>query len=336
MMLKKITLLIMALLLCFGATACAQEDPDAPKDMFSVTLEGEPFRLYVPTGWTSNTTSGISGAYYTPSEKSIVTARYYTPADPEMTLAAYMDFCAEQYAATLAGFEITARGDAILGGENAVKLSYKIKEGEAEILCFQITALYGGDMVSLNGYCAATLYETVSPQFDQIVKEFVLCEKTDPNGEELTDKNTPEGMEIASADHLEYRLYVPKAWVCDAESGVSEAYYPESGKSNITVSFLNPSESISIQDYFTRCENEYRTVLPAYERTEEPTERTVGGRLAYSYVYHTTVDGVKITTMQTLFTRDSKIYSFTYTALDENFALHLDDVNAMLDAFTFR
>ena len=105
-----------------------------------------------------------------------------------------------------------------------------------------------------------------------------------------------------------------------------------------TIFIMRPLTQIArqIKQALLEPENEYRTVLPAYERTEEPTERTVGGRLAYSYVYHTTVDGVKITTMQTLFTRDSKIYSFTYTALDENFALHLDDVNAMLDAFTFR
>ncbi len=335
-MMKKISLVVLALLLCLSVTACAKKDPNAPDNMFSATVAGEPFRLYVPEGWSDNTTSGISSAYYSPAEKSIVSARYITPADPEMTLDAYMDFCAERYAEALVGFEITARDAAVLGGENAVKLSYKMKEGDKVIVCFQITAKFGADMISLNGYCAEVLYETLSPEYDKIVKAFVLCEKTDPNGEELIDKHTPEGMEIASADHLEYRLYVPKTWVCDAESGKSEAYYPESGKSNVTVSFITPDQSLSVKDYFLKLEGDYKTTIPSYERTEEPTERTVSGRTAYSYTYRATVDGVEFTVMQTLFTRDGKIYFFTYTALSENFALHLDDVNTMLDAFTFR
>ena len=334
-MMKKITALLLALLMCVFVVSCAQKDPNAPEDMKSATADGEPFVLYVPNSWNLNTVSGISGAYYTSTETIMVTARYYTPADPAMTLDGYVDFCADQYAATLTGFAITDRTPAVLGDKDAVKLSYIFAKDGKQLTCFQISALHNGDFVSLYGYCMTDLYETLSEDFNKIVGAFVLCDKADPNGTEVVDKNTPEGMEIASADHIEYRLYVPKAWVCNAESGVSEAYYPESGKSNVTVTSYSPSVSISVQDYFLQCENQYKAALLSYERIAE-SQRTVAERTAYSYTYRTVVEGTEFTVMQTLFAYNGSIYSFTYTALTENFDLHMTDVEAMLNAFTFR
>ena len=334
-MIKKISALMLALLLCLFAVSCSKQDPDVPEDMQSATAVGEPFMLFVPNSWNPNTVSGISGAYYTSAETVTVTARYYTPSDSAMTVDGYLDFCADRYAATLTGFSVTERIPAVLGGKDAVKLSYTFGKDGKQLTCFQITALHNGDFVSLYGYCATELYESLSEDFNKIVGEFRLCDKADANGAEVTDKNTPDGMEIASADQIEYRFYVPKAWVCNAESGVSEAYYPESGKSNVTVTSYLPSVSISVQDYFTQCENQYKTTLPSYERVSQ-SERTVAERSAYSYTYRTTVEGVEFTVMQTLFAYNGSIYSITYTALSENFALHLADVEAMLTAFTFR
>lgn len=334
-MIKKISALTLALLLCLFAVSCSKQDPDVPEDMQSATAVGEPFVLFVPNSWNPNTVSGISSAYYTSNETVTVTARYYTPADSAMTVDGYLDFCADRYAATLTGFSVTERTPAVLGGKDAVKLSYTFGKDGKQLTCFQITALHNGDFVSLCGYCVTDLYETLAEDFDKIVGAFRLCDKPDANGAEVVDKNTPAGMEIASADQIEYRFYVPTVWVCNAESGMSEAYYPESGKSNVTVTSYLPSVSISVEDYFTQCENQYKTTLPSYERVSR-TERTVAERSAYSYTYRTTVDGVAFTVMQTLFAYNGSIYSITYTALSENFETHLQDVEAMLDAFTFR
>ena len=335
---KKITAFFFALLLCalcLMSTACSKNDDGIPEGMKSVTISGEPFILYVPEAWTDNTTSGISSAYYASTEKILVSARYFTPANTELTIDAYMDLCAARYAESLESYSQTDRAPALLGTENAVKLSYSMVKDGVAYICFQITALYRGDMISLYGYCPAELYETVSADFDLIAKEFVLCEKSDPNGAELTDKNTPDGMKIASADHLEYRLYVPKTWVCDPESGRSEAYYPESQKSNISLTSYSPSESISVQDYFAQCEEEYKETLPSYARISE-TETRVADRLAYSYTYTTVVEGVDFTLMQTVFTYNEIIYSLTYTAMSDTFDAHIGDVEAILSAFRFR
>ena len=335
-MMKKLIAILLALMMMLCITACSQKDPDAPEDMKSVTVPGEPFRLYVPTSWTANTVSGISGAYLSAEEKIMVTARYVTPEDTAMTLDGYLDLCCEQYAKSFKSFVITERTSALLGGANALRLTYTMVQNEREMTCFQITALYGGDMVSLNGYCPTDRYEAFVTNFDQIISSFVLCEKTSDEGTELVDKNTPEGMEIASADHIEYRLYVPKTWVCNAESGVSEAYYPESGKPNITVTSYSPETSISVKDYFLRCEKEYETLLPEYNREADAIQRTVAERTAYTYTYTTTVEATVIKISQTLFAYNEQIYSVTYTALADRFDAHTEDVEQILGAFIFR
>lgn len=337
-MTKKITALTLSLILCalcLVTTACSKKDDSIPEGMKSATISGEPFILYVPEGWTDNTSSGISSAYYPSTEKILVSARYFTPENEDLTIDAYIDACDERYADTLQSYSQTERTPALLGTENAVKLSYTMVKDDVALTCFQITALYRGDMISLYGYCPAELYETVSEDYDQIASEFVLCEKSEPNENEITDKKTPDGMKIASADHLEYRLYVPKTWVCDPESGRSEAYYPESQKSNISLTSYSPAESISVQDYFAKCEEEYKTALPEYQRISE-TETRVADRLAYSYVYTTVVEGVEFTLMQTVFTYNEMMYSLTYTAMSDTFDIHLEDVEAILSAFRFR
>ena len=335
-MMKKMIAIVLALLMMLCVTACSKKDPDAPENMKSATVPGEPFHLYVPINWSENTVSGISGAYISAEEKIMVTARYVTPEDTAMTLDEYLDHCSEQYAKTFKSFEIKERSAALLGGANAIRLNYTMVENEKEMTGFQITTLYGGDFVSLNGYCPTDRYETFTQDFDLIISSFVLCEKISDEGIEVVDKNTPEGMEIASADHIEYRLYVPKTWVCNAESGVSEAYYPESGKPNVTVTSYSPDVSISVKDYFLRCEEEYKTVLPQYERTEDAFQHTVAERTAYTYTYTTTVEGTTVKVMQTLFAYNQNIYSITYTALADRFDAHMEDVERILDGFTFR
>ena len=332
-MIKKLLALILALLMLLLMTSCGG-DSDVPEDMQSATLAGEPFSLYVPKSWVLNVGSGVSGAFISPNDKTMVTARYYTP-EQEMTVEEYVTLCADGYK-SMPDFCITERAPAVLGGKDAVKLTYTVTENGRSMTCFQITTLHNGDMVSLHGYCPTDLWSLREEEFGQIISVFVLREKSVPQGEELTDKQTPDGFEIASAEKIEYRMYVPKNWICDAASGISEAYYPESEKSNVTVTSYTPSESISVQDHFAACEEEYRTTLPNYERTDEPTQRTLGGRTAYTYTYRATVDGVEFCIMQTICAYNEMIYSFTYTATAEKYDLHMNDVEAMLNAFRFR
>lgn len=332
-MAKKIAALALALVLCTCFVGCA--DDGAPDGMYSATVEGEPFILYVPDGWTDNTASGISGACIPGTDKIGVSARYYTPDNEEMTLEEYVDTAIARCSDTLEDFELTENGSAVLGGADAREIVYTAKLYERGYTFRQLTVKYLGDFVTLTFYAPDELYESNEEYFDKIADEFVLCEKDTDTNDCVTDKKTPDGMKIASADSVEYRLYVPVEWVCSSESGTSEAYFPESGKPNVTVSSYSPDGTVSIEDYFDDCEKQYKDTFDEYSLLASE-EREVGGRRAVSYTYSVSAGGARVHIMQTVFTYRDLIYSFTYTALSESFDAHLDDVENMLDAFTFR
>jgi len=331
-MIKKISALLLALLMCVAMVACSNDG--APDGMKKVTLEGEPFILYVPESWTDNCSSGISSAFYSNMDNILVTARYFTPSS-EKSLDEHVNALSDSYAATLPLFALVSREAAVLGGENAVQLVYTADVNGRSYTYRQLIALYNGDVVLLTFYCPTDRYETQNEQFSSIAEVFVLCDKGEVKNDCVTDKKTPAGMKIASGDYVQYRLYVPTSWVCDSESGVSEAYYPTSGKPNVTVTAYAPEGDMNAEQYFATCETEYKQKISGYELVST-ADRTVADRAAKCYTYRAKYGEAEFTVMQTVLEYNDMIYSITYTALTGSFDTYLGDVNTMLDSFIFR
>lgn len=330
---------MLALLIGISLSACAADD-GVPDGMELASLPDEPFCLYVPESWAPNTASGMSGAYYSPLNKVIVSARYETLGEDSDSITAegYLDSCAGVYAEMFDGFELKVREAATLGGENAYRIEYRKVENRVTYTCMQICTLWKGCAVSLNFYCPENMFDTVKEDFEAIRTAFVLRELPEPVNDCVTDKNTPDGMKIASAKNTEYRLYVPTEWICFSESGKSEAYFPESGKPNFTVTSYAPGrDDMTPMEYFAECEKEYKDNIPGYEFLES-TECTVGQnqKKAMQYTYRAVVNGTDICVRQVVVSHNGTIYSLIYTALAERFDAHAEDVNAIISAFQFR
>ena len=333
-MLKRIVAAVAALLTCFFAVACSKSD--VPEGMHLVSIEGEPFKLYVPESWTDNTASGISGAYFAGSNNISVSARYYTPENADMSLDDYVSYCISVYSETHDDFYFDGQvKPTVLGGADARELVFNAEFGNVKFTFRQLFTKYLGDFITLSFHCPSEGYETYNLQFTEIVNVFTLCEKGEITNDCVTDSKTPDGMKIASQSDIEYRFYVPTSWVCNSESSISEAYYPESGKPNVTVTSYSPDTSMSVQQYFEACEKRYSEELQGYEFIGQ-TERTVDGRGAISYTYSANYENVKLRIMQTVFVYNDMVYSITYTAPDNIFDSHIQDVESMLSAFRFR
>ena len=334
-MLKRITALLLLVTLCFCAVACGKKDDGVPDGMKSASASGEPFILYVPESWTLNTGSGVSGAclYYTTTQVSAFATAHFTTLTGNETLIDYMNQKAAAYAEAVESFQPIAWQDAVLSGVNARQLDYTATIGGQAMTCREIVAFFKGDAVSLHLYAATDRYENVIESLNQIKDHFVLCDKQIKN-DAVTDKKTPDGMKIASSDKIEYRLYVPISWICDSESGKSEAYIAED-RSNVTVSSYSPQTSMSVKDYFALSEASYKTTLAGYERLSEET-RKVAERDAVSYTYKAVYDGVEYRIRQTVLAYNQILYSITYTAKADCFDSHLADADRILDSFRFR
>ncbi len=330
-MIKKVTALMLVLIFCIAATGCADGD-GAPDGMYLVSRADEPFKLYVPDSWTSNSSSGISCAFISGSANIAVSARYFTR---DITLDSYTAEYIESCAKGLDSFELLEKTSALIGGVDAKQLVYTVSSGESTFKFSVYIAEYAGEIVLLSMHSPVDMYDEYSSQFSKIVDAFVLCEKAEAVNDCVTDSKTPAGMKIASSDIVEYRLYVPTSWVCDSQSGKSEAYFPESGKPNITVTSYSPDGEMTAEKYFEACERQYEESLDGYELISA-SDRTVGERAAISYIYTVDADGARVRIMQTVMEYSGLIYSITYTALDESFDTHMEDVGTVLDAFRFR
>lgn len=332
-MLKKIVATVLTVVLCFAMASCSADG--TPDGMYSVTLDGEPFILYVPNEWTSNSASGISSAYYSATSMIAVSAKYYAYSGDELTLDEYVSQCIDGYSADDGHFELKSRNAAVLGGADALKLTYSTEYDDEKYTFIQLIAKHSEGFVLLTFYAPSELFEENKGYFDEITDAFVLCDIGDEVNDCVTDKKTPADMKIASSDKLEYRLYVPQTWVCNSQSERAEAYYPESGKPNVTVTSYSPDRSMTAKEYFEKCEERYETAFGWYTFISSE-ERTVAGKNAQIYTYSVSASGEKLRIMQAVLVYNDMVYSITYTALDSSFDSHMDDISAILDAFIFR
>ena len=120
-MTKKLICAILCIILCaLIFTGCS--DDGVPDGMFSVTVEGEPFILYVPDGWTDNRDSGISSAYY--GLNVIASARYYSPENAEQTLEGFVDAYVAELVAEDAEFSYERKPSKLGKSTEAIRLEY--------------------------------------------------------------------------------------------------------------------------------------------------------------------------------------------------------------------
>ncbi len=331
-MIKRIFAVLLVAVMCLLAAGCANDG--APDGMYRLSPEGEPFVMYVPEQWTSNTSSGIVSAYYSSIDNIAVSAEYFIHENANITLSEYADELANAYADGLF-IHLTARKAAVLGGADAIELIYTSDSDGKEFTYREIYTRNGELFVSLRFHCPSERYDELAEQFDDIVEVFELAELGEVKNDCVTDKKTPDGMKIASNENIEYRFYVPKTWICWSEDSVSDAYYPESGKPNVSVTSYSPDDPMTAEEYVSLCEKEYATSLEGYELLSKDT-RAVAERDAIVMTYRVAYGATTMKLMQAVLVYNDLVYSITYTALEDRFDVHMDDVNAIVDSFTFR
>lgn len=154
-----------------------------------------------------------------------------------------------------------------------------------------------------------------------------------------SDDPTPEGMQNVADEEAAFNLYVPSSWVPRTESGVSGAAYGGNDQSNVICTGVLPDEGIdSIEKYWNNvCLGEYHATLPAFAvREEECGATTLGGLNAQKYVFTYTIGEESFVAMQVITSYSGMIYTLQYTALSANYNAHLEEVNGIVAAFTFR
>lgn len=149
----------------------------------------------------------------------------------------------------------------------------------------------------------------------------------------------PDGMQLCSADHLEYYFFAPTSWVDNTVSGSTSAYYTKGDdRVSVLVYSYAPSEALDIAGYWDLCERDYKAALKNYTLLSPAggTETTVADIKAYEFVFTAELAGESYKYSQTIFVKESRFYTITYTAVPDSYDLHLEELALMKTHFTFR
>lgn len=173
------------------------------------------------------------------------------------------------------------------------------------------------------------------------------------------DNWIPKGMKEASTEAVDYTIYVPDNWTVDVSTGMISAYVSEQDRSNITMiafNLENDDSEMTVDEYWEKYESEMLMTFPDMEYIDEmkndtadetastaaitgngvtPTSMLLGGLGANKYIYTATVTDAKYKYMQVICIRGGIAYMFTYTSIPDNFDTHLEEVDRILETFSF-
>ena len=144
----------------------------------------------------------------------------------------------------------------------------------------------------------------------------------------------PDGMKNAAREEDPYYLYVPQSWMTN-KGDIVGAYYSNSDKSNITVMPYGGDLASSDEyweDFKKRCTDEFAE----FEVITEKAPKIISKRNALQYTYKLKIDGVTYQCQQTVLSYGNLLYVITYTATAEKYEAHLEEIDSILAAFTFK
>ncbi len=152
------------------------------------------------------------------------------------------------------------------------------------------------------------------------------------------DAYAPNGMKLLSNEIVDYNLYIPESWEGDMSTGVVSAF---NGYDNSNVSVMafalgdKYDYSTTVAQFVEKNKEDLENTYSDIEYITEPSNIELGGYAAVKMVYTATVTGTSYQFMQVCTVANATVYIFTYTALPDAFDSHADEVQSMLDNFSF-
>lgn len=329
-----VSAVLCVLCVLFCLTGCSSGNSNVPDGMKLASVDGAPFCLYVPTAWTLNTDSGLSGAYYSMTQKATVSANAYSDSDCD-TVEDYWAKISAEYASEYKNFaeESGSVGGtaSTLGDRNARKYAFSADFDGEKYRVTQYIAKSDGMFYVLTYSAISDNYEEHLEEVDKMAQVFSF-EKNTVDVSDRTD-GAPESMKIASSDKLEYVLYVPQNWIVNSAT-VSGAYFSETDRSNVSVVSYYGDE-MTVTEYWEKCEAEYKAQFTGYTALDY-YESKLGSKKTYVHIFEASIGGENYKFLQAISAYGEMMYTFTYTAKADAFESHFEDVEVMMEQFRFR
>ncbi len=369
---RLVCLLLTVCLLAGALVSCSGQGDEIPDGYQYATCKGEYFRLFVPTQWTVNTESGVSGATISvldrtsvsmvevpfvldmmlpaetegdttaESEAETVAESVTVSADSSDRTATLEDFLAAHLASveSMTEFTLEKNLDSTLGGKRAKDITYVASLAGVSYRYRQVLCKVEGRFYLFTYSSTAETFDQWLDTVDEILENVVFHSVPYEGGDEADAPdvdNIPAGMKVVSGSGDAYRVFAPESWIAVPGSAASQVYVSETDRSNVsTIAYVSGEAGFDTAAYWEMTEKNYRDGLDNFVLVATVEGETMGGRAAKVYEYTYSVGGVDYRARQVVCAYSDIIVSMTYTALPENYDTHLADAKAMQAALVFR
>ena len=144
----------------------------------------------------------------------------------------------------------------------------------------------------------------------------------------------PDGMKNVAGEKDAYYFYVPQSWV--ENQFATGAYYSTVDTSNISIAAYSGDEYATSAEYWGDFKDKVGDISTEFEVISEEEKKIISERNALQYVYTMTTGGVKYKIQQTFVAYSNIMYVITYTAAEDRFDAHTEDIQKILDEFRFK
>ena len=153
--------------------------------------------------------------------------------------------------------------------------------------------------------------------------------------------NVPMGMQLASDENVpDYILMVPNDWTVEESTGTTTAYYKDnlSGAviATFTASFNVPSADITLDNYFDSFSEEFANIFGENEANIESSSAKLGNEDAKQYIYTANFGGVEYKFWQVFCLHEGRMYTLTYSTPAEYFDKFAEDMELIIEYFSFK
>ena len=342
---KRLTALLLCLITVITAAlalgSCAKSEVDVPSGMKICKGGAElGYYFFVPSEWTLSSSGSVYSAYVSSLDNSSVSL---TEAElPDGTLDAYF-----KKSMSKSKFSLTYVVDGkecLFGKRQAIKYVYDYMYTERAFRTMQILIPYG-DRLLLFTYTASgaersgsgkTYYEYHTENVDKIVENFLFTDKTGEvdSKTEPTPEYDADGWRLLS-DRAKagFDFYVPADYITDRSEGLVAAHAADLSNVNLTAA---TATGVSIDKYWANRKEQLRDIVGEITELRVGVATTFGNaKNAFLYEYIYGHNGTVYHVYQVLAVTRFKGYVMTFTATEENYGSHTDEIIKMCEKVKF-
>lgn len=147
-------------------------------------------------------------------------------------------------------------------------------------------------------------------------------------------EDVPQGMQIATLDGALYRLYIPRTWTSNTNSGTSGGYFSNNDICRVSFMPVEKSGYTEPEDYGAHVLEAMEARFPDYELVNE-SEVTLGGETAKAYLYTFTYMETPCKYTDLILSHEGVLYRMLFAFTQENYDGYSDDRDSIVNDFRF-